>query len=222
MHIIPNTQSNVYGQDEDIYLVKDKDYLITIANNQDELNGPECSSTTELHATTDTYVELHDADGGVERVDCRDKLCANNQYFLDVKVQNTLATGIGGNLETLVATVHADWLIGEPSDDVYCTPRSMTSEDKDIADEAFYTAYRCTRNDLRKAIAGMRQVPTNDVPNPNYRVADANELVVTSFFDNYDLLLIKRLCNEGKLSLYQILFDSIWVRKRLFAIGHIL
>ena len=204
MHIIPNTQSNVYGQDEDIYLVKDKDYLITISNNQDELNKTECSSTTELHATTDTYVELHDADGGVERVDCRDKLCANNQYFLDVKVQNTLATGIGGNLETLVATVHADWLIGEPSDDVYCTPRSMTSEDKDIADEAFYTAYGCTRNDLRKAIGGMRQVPTNDVPNPNYRVADANELVVTSFFDNDDLLLIKRLCNEGKLSLYQI------------------
>ena len=204
MHIIPNTQSNVYGQDEDIYLVKDKDYLITIANNQDELNEPKCSSTTELHATTDTYVELHDADGGVERVDCRDKLCANNQYFLDVKVQNTLATGIGGNLETLVATVHADWLIGEQSDDVYCTPRSMTSKDKAIADEAFYTAYGCTRNDLRKAIVGMRQVPTNDVPNPNYRVADANELVVTSFFDNDDLLLIKRLCNEGKLSLYQI------------------
>ena len=50
----------------------------------------------------------------------------------------------------------------------------------------------------------MRQVPTNDVPNPNYRVADANELEVTSFFDNDDLLLIKRLCNEGKLSLYQI------------------
>ena len=204
MHIIPNTQSNVYGQDEDIYLVKDKDYLITIANNQEELNEPECSSITELHATTDTYVELHDADGGVERVDCRENVCANNLYFLDVKVQNTLATGIGGNLETLVATVHADWLIGEQSDDVYCTPRSMTSEDKAIADEAFYTAYGCTRNDLRKAIGGMRQVPTNDVPNPNYRAADANELVVTSFFDNDDLLLIKRLCNEGKLSLYQI------------------
>ena len=203
MHIIPNTQSNVYGQDEDIYLVKDKDYLITIANKQDDLNEPKCSSTTELHATTDTYVELHDADGGVERVDCRDELCANNQYFLDVKVQNTLATGIGGNLETLVATVHADWLIGEQSDDVYCTPRSMTSEDKDIADEAFYTAYRCTRNDLRKAIGGMRRVPADDGPNPNYRVADANELVVTSFFDNDDLRLIKRLCNEGKLSLYQ-------------------
>ena len=203
MHIIPNTQSNVYGQDEDIYLVKDKDYLLAIANDYDELDKPECSSTTELHATTDTYVELHDADGGVERVDCRDELCANNQYFLDVKVQNTLATGIGGNLETLVATVHADWLIGEESDDVYCTPRSMTNEDKTIADEAFYTAYGCTRNDLRKAIGGMRQVPTDDVPNPNYRVADANELVVTSFFDNDDLLLIKRLCNEGKLSLYK-------------------
>lgn len=203
MHIIPNTQSNVYGQDEDIYLVKDKDYLLAIANDYNELDKPECASTTELHATTDTYVELHDADGGVERVDCRDELCANNQYFLDVKVQNTLATGIGGNLETLVATVHADWLIGEQSDDVYCTPRSMTSEDKAIADEAFYTAYRCTRNDLRKAIGAMRQVPTNEVPNPNYRVADANELVETSFFDDKDLKLIQGLCNEGKLSLYQ-------------------
>ena len=203
MHIIPNTQSNVYGQDEDIYLVKDKDYLLAIANDYNELDKPECASTTELHATTDTYVELHDADGGVERVDCRDELCANNQYFLDVKVQNTLATGIGGNLETLVATVHADWLIGEQSDDVYCTPRSMTSEDKAIADEAFYTAYRCTRNDLRKAIGAMRQVPTDEKPNPNYRVADANELVVTSFFDDKDLKLIQGLCNEGKLSLYQ-------------------
>lgn len=204
MHIIPNTQSNVYGQDEDIYLVKDKDYLITIANNQDELIKPECSSTTELHATTDTYVELHDADGGVERVDCRDKLCANNLYFLDVKVQNTLATGIGGNLETLVATVHADWLIGEEFDDVYCTPRSMSDSIKGYVDTiAFKSKYGCTRNDLRKAIAGMRQVPTNDVPNPNYRVADANELEETSFFDDNDLQLIQRLCNEGKLSLYQ-------------------
>lgn len=204
MHIIPNTQSNVYGQDEDIYLVKDKDYLLAIANDYNELDKPECASTTELHATTDTYVELHDADGGVERVDCRDELCANNQYFLDVKVQNTLATGIGGNLETLVATVHADWLIGEEFDDVYCTPRSMSDSIKGYVDTiAFKSKYGCTRNDLRKAIGAMRQVPTDEKPNPNYRVADANELVVTSFFDDKDLELIQRLCNEGKLSLYQ-------------------
>ena len=204
MHIIPNTQSNVYGQDEDIYLVKDKDYLLAIANDYNELDGTECSSTTELHATTDTYVELHDADGGVERVDCRDKLCANNQYFLDVKVENTLATGIGGNLETLVATVHADWLIGEEFDDVYCTPRSMSDSIKGYVDTiAFKSKYGCTRNDLRDAIGRMRQVPSDKEPNPNYSVSDASQLQVTSFFNSNQKELIKRLCAEGKLSLYK-------------------
>lgn len=203
LHIIPNSQDNQYGTDEDVYLVKDKEYLLAIANAPDELSEPLCSSTTELHATTDTYVELYDAEGGVERVDCREGLCANNQYFLGVKVQNTLATGIGGTLETLEAAVHADWLMGEEFDDKYCTPLKMTNEEKAAANKAFEGAYRCTRDALRDAIGCMRQVPRNDSPNPNYRVSDASQLVETSFFDSEKKALIQRLCAEGKLRLYQ-------------------
>jgi Pyruvate/2-oxoacid:ferredoxin oxidoreductase delta subunit len=130
IHVIPNTQQYVVGDDADIYLEKDKDYLLVIANDPVELAKPLCSSTTPIRPTTDTYVELRDTEGSIERVECKDELCANNIYFLNVRVENTFASGIGGGLETMGAQVHADWLFGEATDDAYCHARTMTEDER--------------------------------------------------------------------------------------------
>ena len=203
IHVIPNTQQDVVGDDADIYLEKNKDYLLVIANDPDELADPLCSSTTPIRPTTDTYVELRDTEGSIERVECKDSLCANNIYFLNVRVENTFASGIGGGLETMGAQVHADWLIGEATDDAYCHARTMTEEERQAADEDFQEKYGCSRHQLREAISNMRQMPSADYSNPNYKQADVNQLVITEFFNAEELALIQRLCAEGKLSLYK-------------------
>ena len=203
IHIVPNTQQNVSAADADIYLEKDKEYLLRIAHAPSELSSAACASTTELYATTDTYVELRDDRDAVERVDCKELLCANNHYFLDVKVQNTLAPSVGGTLETVEALVHADWLVGAAFDDLYCDSRSMTDEQKATANTAFITEYKCERNALREAISDMRQVPSTNKLNPNYQQADPKKLITTDDFDATELALIQRLCAEGKLKLYQ-------------------
>ena len=203
IHVIPNTQQDVVGDDADIYLEKNKDYLLVIANAPDELDKDLCSSTTPIRPTTDTYVELRDTEGSIERVECKDELCANNIYFLNVRVENTFASGIGGGLETMGAQVHADWLIGEAIDDAYCHARTMTEEERQAADDDFLEKYGCYRYQLREAISHMRQMPSAKHPNPNYKQADVNQLVTTEFFDAEELALIQRLCAEGKLSLYK-------------------
>ncbi|MBQ2290689.1 MAG: T9SS type A sorting domain-containing protein [Paludibacteraceae bacterium] len=203
IHVIPNTQQDVVGDDADIYLEKDKDYLLVIANDPVELAKPLCSSTTPIRPTTDTYVELRDTEGSIERVECKDELCANNIYFLNVRVENTFASGIGGGLETMGAQVHADWLIGEETDDAYCHARTMTKEERQKADEKFQEKYGCSRHQLREAISHMRQMPSAEHANPNYKQADVNQLVTTDFFQVEELALIQRLCAEGKLSLYK-------------------
>ncbi|MBR5328111.1 MAG: T9SS type A sorting domain-containing protein [Paludibacteraceae bacterium] len=203
IHIIPNTQNVVVGDDSDIYLEKNKDYQLVIAHDPAELAKANCSSTTPIYPTTDTYIELKDTEGSVERVECRDELCANNIYFLNVRVENTFASGIGGGLETMGAEIHADWLVGEESDDVYCHMRTMTEEERNASNQAFEQKYGCDRHTLREAISHMRQMPSLDTPNPNYQEEDVDKLVTTSFFDAEDLALIKRLCAEGKLTLYK-------------------
>lgn len=203
IHVIPNTQQDVVGDDADIYLEKNKDYLLVIANDPDELDKDLCSSTTPIRPTTDTYVELRDTEGSIERVECKDSLCANNIYFLNVRVENTFASGIGGGLETMGAQVHADWLIGEATDDAYCHARTMTEEERQAADKDFLEKYGCSRHQLREAISNMRQMPSAEHANPNYKQADVNQLVTTEFFNDEELALIQRLCAEGKLSLYK-------------------
>jgi hypothetical protein len=46
-------------------------------------------------------------------------------------------------------------------------------------------------------------MPSAEHSNPNYKQADVNQLVTTEFFPAEELALIKRLCAEGKLSLYK-------------------
>ena len=203
IHIIPNTQNDVTGDEADIYLEKNKDYQLVISHDPQEFADANCSSRTPIHPITDTYVELRDTEGSVERVECKDSLCANNIYFLNVRVENTFAAGVGGGLQTMGAEVHADWLIGEEIDDVYCHARTMTEDEQREANEKFEEVYHCTRHELREAISHMRQMPSAGYSNPNYKQADVNQLDTTEFFPAEELALIKRLCAEGKLSLYK-------------------
>lgn len=203
IHIIPNTQNDVTGDEADIYLEKNKDYQLVISHDPQEFADANCSSRTPIHPITDTYVELRDTEGSIERVECKDSLCANNIYFLNVRVENTFAAGVGGGLQTMGAEVHADWLIGEEIDDVYCHARTMTEDEQREANEKFEEVYHCTRHELREAISHMRQMPSAGYSNPNYKQADVNQLDTTEFFPAEELALIKRLCAEGKLSLYK-------------------
>ena len=203
IHIIPNTQNDVTGDEADIYLEKNKDYQLVISHNPEQFADANCSSKTPIHPITDTYVELRDTEGNRERVECQDQLCANNIYFLNVRVENTFAAGVGGGLQTMGAEVHADWLIGEELDDVYCHARTMTEAERETSNQAFEKEYGCTRHELREAISNMRQMPSPRQDNPNYKQSDVNQLVVTDFFDANKLALIQRLCAEGKLTLYK-------------------
>ena len=203
IHIIPNTQNDVTGEEADIYLEKNKDYQLVISHDPEEFADANCSSRTPIHPITDTYVELRDTEGNRERVECQDQLCANNIYFLNVRVENTFAAGVGGGLQTMGAEVHADWLIGEELDDVYCHARTMTEAERETSNQAFEKEYGCTRHELREAISNMRQMPSPRQDNPNYKQSDVNQLVVTDFFDANKLALIQRLCAEGKLTLYK-------------------
>ena len=205
IHIVPSVQNNEYGEEEDVYLVKDKEYQLVISHDPEELAEPDCAFVTPLYATQDTYLELRSEEGHRERVECMDLVCANNYYFLDVKVQNSFAGSVGGALQTVEALVHADWLVGYDFDDVYCNPLGMTDEDKAAADANFEATYRCTRTALRGAIVRMREVPSVSTPNPNYTVDDAKNLVEVPAlqFTKDDIDLIQRLCEEEKLKLYK-------------------
>ena len=219
IHIIPNVDhhSNEGYEDHIVHshLEKAKDYELRIAHAPTELERPgediilPCASTTPLHATQDTYVKLNTEGEEPLRVECIDSVCANDFHMLEVKVQNTFATSVGGSLQTVEANVHADWLWGYAFDDVFCDHLTMTPEQEEAANAAFEDKYDCTRAELREAIADMRRVPTNDDPNPNYQVDNYRDLQVVKdendniLFSQEQIGLITRLYQEGLLSLYK-------------------
>ena len=213
IHIIPNVDHHSNEGYEDhiahSHLEKDKDYELRISHDPNELASADCASTTPLHATQDTYVKLNTEGEEPLRVECIDDVCANDFHMLEVKVQNTFATSVGGSLQTVEANVHADWLWGYGFDDVFCDHLTMTHEQEEAANEAFAQQYGCSRAELRAAIAAMRRVPTNDDPNPNYQVDNYRDLQVVkdenanTLFSQEQINLIARLCQEGLLSLYK-------------------
>lgn len=213
IHIIPNVDHHSNeGYENHIknsHLEKDKDYELRISHDPAELGSADCASTTPLHATQDTYIKLNTEGEEPLRVECIDNVCANDFHMLEVKVQNTFATSVGGSLQTVEANVHADWLWGYAFDDVFCDHLTMTHEQEEAANVAFEKEYHCSRADLRAAIAAMRRVPTNDDPNPNYQVDNYRNLQVVKdendniLFSQEQKDLITRLCQEGLLSLYK-------------------
>lgn len=201
VHVIP-TGNNVSGTDANVYLDRNKSYILRIAHEHGDLHKAACVFTTQLHATQDTYVQLHNDEVDSLRItSCLDNLCANNHHFLTVKVQNTIMPTVGGAMKTIEAQVHADWLTGFDFDDIYCDESAITSETQSTADAAFTAKYGHARNAIEDAIAAMRNTSPD---NPNYKVDNAKDLKVLDGHLNQEQRdLIVDLCNKGLLLLYQ-------------------
>lgn len=201
IHVIP-TGNSISGTDANVYLDRNKSYILRIAHESQDLHKAACVFTTQLHATQDTYVQLHNDEVDSLRItSCMDSLCANNHHILTVKVQNTIMPTVGGEMKTIEAQVHADWLTGFEFDDIYCSESSMTSSAQTTANNAFLAKYGYERNAIEDAIAAMRNTNPD---NPNYSVSEAKNLIVQDGqLTQAQRDLIVDLCNRGWLLLYQ-------------------
>ena len=202
VHVIP-TGNSISGTDANVYLDRNKSYILRIAHQPGDLHKAACVFTTELHATQDTYVQLHNDEVDSLRItSCLNDLCANNHHFLTVKVQNTIMPTVGGEMKTIEALVHADWLTGFEFDDAFCDESSATfSADTVKANKAFKDFYGYKRENIEDAIAAMRNTSPD---NPNYEVDNAKNLqVLNGHLTEKQRSLIVDLCNRGLLLLYQ-------------------
>ena len=195
VQIIPNGDEG----DRDKYLDRDRQYILRVAYNAKELHKAACVFTSPLLAKQDTYLELRNEKVGTMRVtSCLDNLCANNHHFLDVKVSNAISASAGGAMQTYEALVHADWLRGFEEDDVYCEGTTLSEEEQNAADAAFFNHYGYTRSEIKHAIVSMRQKDGK-----NYTVSNADDLQVDGDFGEKERAMIRDLCNKGLLKLYQ-------------------
>ena len=201
---VVQTIPNGDGGDRNQYLDRDRKYILRVSYDATELDVAECVFTSSLYAKQDTYIQLRNNEVDSMRVtSCLGGLCANNHHFLDVKVSNAISPTIGGTMQTYEALVHADWLRGYEEDDVYCDKKTATANQLSTADDNFFSNYGCSRTAVKSAIVDMRRVPSSTDPNPNYTVADPNQLQVSGDFGEDDLALIRDLCSRGLLQLYK-------------------
>ena len=227
-HVIPNTK--IIG--ERLIALYDKDdYSMRMANTPDELSVPACNMQTPLHTTQNTIFQLRNSDsadpltlqsalGGDSIVggELTNKFfttspmnCANNLYFLSMKVENSLAlSGAGGVIKEITAPISADWLVAEAWDDVYAEVRP-TDEQKlaaynerlAAADEQFLEVYGFRRGEVTTAIMyDMRRVPVDSTENPNYYARSFEELNPNSFIERQNYEIVKSLYDKGLLQFY--------------------
>lgn len=229
-HVIPNTTN----EGERLKALYDKDdYSMRMANTPDELSVPACNMQTPLHTTQQTIFQLRNSDsadplilqsaqGGDSIVGNNDEKtnkffttspmnCANNLYFLSMKVENSLAlSGAGGNILPITAPIYADWLVGEAWDDVYAEVKPTDEQklaDYNIrlteADEKFLEVYGFRRGEVTTAIMyDMRRVPTDNTENPNYYARSFEELNPNSFLERQNYEIVKSLYDKGLLQFY--------------------
>lgn len=169
-------------------------YELRMAATVPELAEPECALRTALplnNRTSFTFNgETYPTAGA----------CANGLYPIEVVVKNQIRTGDG--TQTLEAVAKADWLVGEPFDDVFYTTKTPAAAEKVAADAAFLKHYGCDRGLLRDAIVDMRRPSTDEKPNPNYYATSADQLQRNAFDDKSHYDMIMDLCNRGFLKLY--------------------
>ena len=229
-HVIPNT-TDANKRLKALYDMDD--YSMRMANTPDELSVPACNMQTPLHTTQQTIFQLRNSDsadplilqsaqGGDSIVGNNDEKtnkffttspmnCANNLYFLSIKVENSLAlSGAGGNILPITAPIYADWLVGEAWDDVYAEVKP-TDEQKlaayntrlAAADEKFLEVYGFRRGEVTTAIMyDMRRVPTDTTENPNYYARSFEELNPNSFLERQNYEIVKSLYDKGLLQFY--------------------
>ena len=227
-HVIPNTTN----ADERLNALYDKDdYSMRMANTPDELSVPACNMQTPLHTTQNTIFQLRNSDGAAPLTlrntqggdsivgsTTTDKFfttapmnCANNLYFLSMKVENSLAlSGAGGVIQQITAPIYADWLVAEAWDDVYAEVRPTNEQELAdynarllAADEKFLEVYGFRRGQVTTAIMyDMRRMPLDPAENPNYYARSFEELNPNSFMERQNYEIVKSLYDKGLLQFY--------------------
>ena len=231
-HIIPNTRT----RDSALVSLYDGDsYVMRMAYTPNELATPECNMQTHIHATQRTIFELRNSNR--ELINQRDsagnllkdterknvqhfmmhsvKNCANELYFLDVKVVNHLALNTGLQPNDEKAPIYADWLVGEPMDDIFGQEKptdsvaaaAFVAKQKEV-DAKFKEKYGYTHGQVTTAIMyDMRRLPdpqgkTIKEKNPNYHARSFKELNPNAFLSpqNYDI--VRHLHEHELLHMY--------------------
>ena len=231
-HIIPNTDKMEEALDS---LFDEHSYSMRMAYTPGELEKPECNLQTPLYATQQTVFELRNSENskvkqrdengelqkikdsnGQEQVVTRFfthsiQNCANDLYFLDIKVINHLAVSTGDNIDNLEAPIYADWLIGDSIDDIYGQVRPTDEEELEkylkkayVADSIFKLNHGgYTHGQVTTAIMyDMRRIPSEDEPNPNYYAKTFEELDPNAFLSPQNYTIVKYLHDNELLQMY--------------------
>ena len=149
--------------------------------------------------------------------------CPNDLYSLTSTVINHLSLqGAGGATTDIPAAIFSDWLIGDPDEDVLSEPVPSKG---DMSDEEYQNVLTEYNNRLQEAIAGfkdkygythdevtsaimydMRRYVTDDPNspeyNPNHQAKSFEELQPNKFLSPENYEIIKHLCDNGWLQLY--------------------
>ena len=236
-HIIPNTQD----ADSARFKLYDRhSYSMRMAYTPGELEKPECNLQTPIHATQQTVFELRNSenskvkqrkeDGGLQKIKDSNgqeqvvtrffthsiQNCANDLYFLDIKVINHLAVSTGDNIDKLEAPIYADWLIGDSIDDIYGQVRPTDEEELKkyikkayAADSIFKLKHGgYTHGQVTTAIMyDMRRLPVQDgktiqEKNPNYYAKTFEELDPNAFLSPQNYTIVKYLHDHELLQMY--------------------
>ena len=231
-HIIPNTRIPESALDS---LYDGDSYVMRMAYTPNELATPECNMQTHIHATQRTIFELRNSNR--ELINQRDsvgsllkdtkgqnvqhfmmhsvKNCANELYFLDIKVVNHLALSTGAQPNDEEAPIYADWLVGDPMDDIFGQEKpadpakaaEFVAKEKEV-DAKFKEKYGYTHGQVTTAIMyDMRRLPdpqgkTIKEKNPNYYARSFKELNPNAFLSpqNYDI--VRHLHEQELLHMY--------------------
>ena len=150
--------------------------------------------------------------------------CPNDLYSLTSTVVNHLAVqGAGGATTDIPAAIFSDWLIGDPKGDVlsekapsrndyytedeYQTALTNYNARLQAAVTGFKDMYGYTHDEVTSAIMyDMRRYVTNDPKspeyNPNHQARSFEELQPNKFLSPENYEIIKHLCDNGWLQLY--------------------
>lgn len=205
MHIIPNVAKDDAAQVKNTHLREDYQYSLRMANTADELDAPECNMQTPLLATQATHFNLYN----VYKTSVAEKFipqskenCPNDYYILEAEVQNLIAKGDGGSLDTIESPIMGDWLIGYPFDDVYTNTTQHTPEHKDSVNDArelFKTIYGYYREEVTTAI--LYDLRRQDPANTNLLKTRFEDLDAAAFEHPHHYTIIKDLYENGFLYL---------------------
>ena len=180
---------------------------------------------TIKHSQDRDKLIANNSDGGIEYIFSNStQNCPNDLYFLTSTVVNYLSvSGAGGNTENIPAPIFSDWLIGDPQGDVLSEKAPSRSDYN--TDAAYQTALTNYNARLQAAVAGfkkmygythdevtsaimydMRRYVTNDPNspdfNPNHQAKSFEELRMDKFLSLENYEIIKHLCDNGWLQLY--------------------